>query len=117
MVAGFGQRLAAGETPESGTLMLSPMRMAVTGPGGEARLTQAEAVLLAAFARAPQQSHERRQVAAQLGQGDTISRENIDVKLARLRKKLIACGIDAPAIQSLRGVGYRLCSPVRVRSE
>lgn len=110
-------RLAGSEAPQDGTLTLSPMRMLLTGPAGEVRLTQAEVLLLAAFSRVPQQSLERWQVAVHLGNGEDISRENVDVKLARLRKKLITCGGDASMMQSLRGVGYRLCVPIRMLSE
>lgn len=117
VVFGFGDRLAGNESPPSGTLSLSPLRMLLIGPAGEARLTQAEVLLLAAFSRAPQQSLERWQVAVHLGNGEDISRENLDVKLGRLRKKLISCGAETPAIQSLRGVGYRLCSPIRTLNE
>lgn len=113
VVAGFGDRLADRETPQTGALNLSPRRMLLIGPGGEVRLTQAEVLLLAAFSRVPQQNLERWQVAVHLGHGEDISRENLDVKLGRLRKKLISCGVDAPAIQSVRGVGYRLCVSIK----
>lgn len=117
VVTGFGARLAGGEAPQADTLTLNPLRMLVTGPAGEARLTQTEVVLLAAFARVSQQSLERWQVAVHLGNGEAISRENLDVKLGRLRKKLISCGVESPAIQSLRGVGYKLCSPIRTLND
>lgn len=114
VVAGFGRRLTAPATPHSRLLALSPQRMLAKGPSGEARLTQPEVLLLAAFSRVSQGSLERWQVASHLGQGEDISRENMDVKLGRLRKKLIACGIEPPAIQSMRGVGYRLCCSIVV---
>ena len=117
VVAGFGERMAVAEGPQGTGLALNPLRMVVTGPSGEARLTQPEVVLLAAFARVSQQNLERWQVAAHLGNGEAITRENLDVKLGRLRKKLIACGVEAPAIQSMRGVGYRLCCPIRTLTE
>jgi DNA-binding response OmpR family regulator len=77
-------------------------------------VTQSELVLLAAFSRAVQQSLEHWQVAAHLDPGETLTKENLEVKVGRLRKKLLACGAEAPAIQSIRGVGYRLCVPVNV---
>ncbi len=81
------------------------------------RVTQAEQVLLAAFARAAQQSLEHWQVAVHLGQGEELSKENLEVKLGRLRKKLILCGAPAPVIKSIRGVGYQLCVPVIVMNK
>ena len=117
VVAGFRTRITSIAASPTVGLSLNALRMVVVGEAGEARLTQSEVVLLAAFSRAPQQTLERWQVAAHLGQGGPISRENLDVKLARLRKKLISCGVEAPAIQSLRGLGYKLCSILRVITE
>ena len=117
VVAGFVERLVEVEKGKESSLVLHPLRMQVSGPAYSARVTQAEQVLLAAFAEAAQQSLEHWQVAAHLGQGEEMSKENLEVKLGRLRKKLIACGAPAPAIQSIRGVGYRLCVPVRVLNE
>ena len=48
---------------------------------------------------------------------EAISRENPDVKLGRLRKKLPVCGAAPPVIQSLRGLGYKLRSQIKVLSE
>lgn len=117
VVDGFAKRLAAADRTPGNQLVLSPIMMRVTGPAGSARVTQSEVVLLAAFARSAQQALEHWQVAAHLGRGEELAKENLEVKLGRLRKKLIACGADAPAIQSLRGVGYRLCARVRVLDE
>jgi DNA-binding response OmpR family regulator len=117
VVAGFAQRLVEVDRGKESSLVLHPLRMQVSGPAYSARLTQAEQVLLAAFARAAQHSLEHWQVAAHLGQGEELSKENLEVKLGRLRKKLIACGAPAAVIQSIRGVGYQLCMPVRVVNE
>ena len=114
VVDGFGQRLLSSEASKASSVTLSPMRMLVTGPAGISRLNQPEVLLLAALSRAPQRDLEHWQVAAHLGSGEEISKENLEVKLGRLRKKLIACGADAPVIQSLRGIGYRLTVPIEV---
>lgn len=117
VVAGFARRIGGGDPQPGQSLTLRPIRMELTGAAGSARLTQAELVLLAAFSRAAQQSLEHWQVASHFGQGDNLTKENLEVKLGRLRKKLIACGAEAPAIQSIRGFGYRLCIPVQVLTE
>jgi DNA-binding response OmpR family regulator len=117
VVAGFAQRLMEIDQRKECALVLQLLSMRVIGTNYSARLTQAEMVLLAAFSRAAQQSLEHWQVAAHLGQGEDLAKQNLEVKLGRLRKKLIACGAHAPAIQSIRGVGYRLCVPVRVMNE
>lgn len=116
VVAGFSDRISS-EAGQGAGLTLNPTRMSLTGPACEVRLNQSEIVLLAAFARVAQQFLERWQVAAHLGNGEAISRENLDVKHGRLRKKLLVCGANPPAIQSLRGLGYKLCSQIKVVSE
>lgn len=114
VVAGFSDRMSLNGALHPRTLILNTQRMVVTGPSGEQRLTQREIVLLGAFSRSPQQTLERWQVASHLGQGEVISRENLEVKLARLRKKLLQSGAAAPAIQSVRSLGYRLCCPLSI---
>lgn len=117
VVDGFVHRLLSVEASRTSPVKLSPMQMLIIGPAGTVRLTQPEVLLLAALTRAPQRDLEHWQVATHLGNGEDITKENIEVKLGRLRKKLLACGAQTPAIQSIRGVGYRLTFPIEVLSE
>lgn len=117
VVAGFSQRIRTSEEARRPAATLNPQRMTVTGPAGEVRLTQPEVLLLAAFSRAPQCDLEHWQVAAHLGQGGEISKENLEVKVGRLRRKLISCGLEASSIQSIRGIGYRLSNLITVSSD
>ena len=117
VVSGFSDRIMGGDAGKGGHLTVSPTRMLLTGSACEVRLKQSEIVLLAAFSRAAQQTLERWQVAVHLGNGEAISRDNMDVMLTRLKKKLIVCGAAPPAIQSLRGLGYKLCIQIKVLSE
>lgn len=114
VVDGIVQRQLSTEASRASPVRLSPMKMLVTGPSGTTRLTQPEVLLLVALSRAPQRELEHWQVATHLGSGEEISKDNLEVKLGRLRKKLIACGAEVPAIQSLRGVGYRLMCPMEI---
>lgn len=114
VVEGIVQRLQAAEASRASMVMLSPMKMLLTGSAGTTRLTQPEILLLTALSRAPQRELEHWQVATHLGTGEEISKENLEVKLGRLRKKLVSCGAEAPAIQSLRGIGYRLTVPIEI---
>ena len=111
------QRLTFVEKSRTSSITLDPRKMVVTGPSGNVRLTQAEISLIAALSRAPQRVLEHWQVATHLGNGEEISKENLEVKLGRLRKKLVSCGAEAPAIQSLRGVGYRLVHPIEILND
>lgn len=111
------QRLVLAEVSRGSSVTLSTMKMLVTGPTGSARLSQSEISLIAALSRAPQRTLEHWQVATHLGNGEDITKENLEVKLGRLRKKLVTCGADAPVIQALRGVGYRLIYPIEILSD
>jgi DNA-binding response OmpR family regulator len=111
------KRLVSAEVSRGVSVTLSTMKMLVTGPSGSARLTQPEISLIAALSRAPQRALEHWQVATHLGSGEDITKENLEVKLGRLRKKLVTCGVEAPAIQSLRGIGYRLTIPIEILSD
>lgn len=94
-------------------VLLSP-KMMLQGPQAQAALTQAEVLLLGALARAPDQSLEHWQVAQHLGADGVVSKDSQEVRLGRLRKKLIACGAAAPAIKAIRGHGYKLLCDVEL---
>lgn len=42
------------------------------------------------------------------------AKQNLEVILSRLRSKLRQNGIDRPIIRARRGIGYRLCLPLRI---
>jgi DNA-binding response OmpR family regulator len=92
-------------------LALHGNRMLLTGPLGQVQLTQSEVLMLGALARAPNAVLEYWQVAQHLG-GD--SKDSQEVRVGRLRKKLVACGAEAPAIRAIRNQGYKLVCPVEV---
>ncbi len=96
-------------------LVLFQQKLALHGPQAHAALTQAEAFILGALARAPNQSLEHWQVAQHLGADAAISKDSQEVRIGRLRKKLIACGADLPAIKAIRGQGYKLLVDIEVR--
>lgn len=96
-------------------LVLLSQKLTLRGPQAYAALTQAEAFILGALARAPNQSLEHWQVAQHLGADAAISKDSQEVRIGRLRKKLIACGADFPAIKAIRGQGYKLLVNVEVR--
>jgi DNA-binding response OmpR family regulator len=112
VVGGFAQRLANTEKASVNRITLRSIKMEIIGPAARERLTQSEVVLLAALARAAQQTLEHWQVAEHLGYGHDLSKKSLEVRLGRLRKKLVACGAEAPAIKSIRGIGYHLCTHI-----
>jgi DNA-binding response OmpR family regulator len=72
-------------------------------------VSEPEARLLCAFARAHDRQLERWQVAAMLGQGEDFSAASLEVRVGRLRKKLVSASGEARPLRALRGLGYRLC--------
>lgn len=101
--------------PQAQTLRLHLGRLHLKGPHGNAELTAGEASLLAALIRAPGHVLERWQMAEIIS--DTAgeaqpSAAMLEMRIARLRKKLAEVGAEAPAIKALRKQGYQLCCSV-----
>ena len=95
-------------------MVLNLSRMQLKGPDGAVDLTASEVQILSALVRAPGQSLERWQVAEVMGAGkdDLPSAATLEMRIARLRKKLFAVGAPSPSIKALHKVGYTLCVPV-----
>ena len=87
--------------------------MTLTGPLGQALLTHSELRLIEAIARAPGQTLESWQVAAHLGQSENVpSKASVEVRLSRIRKKMIDVGSPITAIKAIKGYGYKLTVPL-----
>lgn len=85
------------------------------GPNDQVRLTSAESALLTAFARAPSGRLENWQLLELLGDSHAeVSKTSIEVRITRLRKKLIHAGACFNCLESIRGVGYRLHVPIQI---
>lgn len=96
-------------------LCLLESELCLRGEASSVSLQAAEASLLVALIRAPGQRLETWQIVEILGADeDGLSKSAIEVRMTRLRKKLRDCGADAPAIKSLRNVGYQLCATVTI---
>lgn len=110
----LGKRVKGVVGAGSDRLMLVASKLQLQGPSGVIELTASDAQLLAALARAPGQTLERWQIAESIGQGEEASPSAamIEMRIARLRKKLVAAGVPAPGIKALRGSGYVLCAAV-----
>jgi len=92
------------------TLSLSLKTLQLRGPDGTVGLSQSEANLLSAFARAGGEQLERFQVATNLSlNGEVLNATSLEVRLSRLRKKLNQIGAVEPTIKAIRGHGYKLC--------
>jgi DNA-binding response OmpR family regulator len=96
-------------------LRLDVARQLLSGPSGRMDLQAGEAGVLAALARAPEQTLERWQLEQLFGiDVSASSRTVLDVRVSRLRRKLQQAGTVQAAIQAVPNVGYRLCERIEI---
>ena len=116
LIAGIGalaKRTMRMVTAADQPLELSLSRLALSGPQGTMAITAGESAILSALALAPGQTLERWQLMDLLGAGEEHPTASaLEMRIARLRKKLASVGGQAPCIKSLHKVGYALCSAV-----
>lgn len=111
----LSERTRTHEAARLNKLLLWSRKLTLEGPQqATLLLTPAEVNVLGALARAPNQSLEHWQVAEHLGVDIAVSKDSQEVRMGRLRKKLLACGADAPGIKAIRGYGYRLLCDIEV---
>jgi DNA-binding response OmpR family regulator len=96
-------------------LLLSTQIMRLVGVRQQVLLTFSEVQLLSALARAAGGMLERTQIASILELDmDEKSTASLEMRVARLRRKLTqASGHETP-VRAIRGVGYKLCVPITV---
>ena len=96
-------------------VLLSTQIMRLVGVRQQVLLTFSEVQLLSALARAAGGMLERTQIASILELDmDEKSTASLEMRVARLRRKLTqASGHETP-VRAIRGVGYKLCVPITV---
>lgn len=96
-------------------VVLDSQTLQLSGPLGTHALSHAEAVMLAAFARAVGRKLERWQAMQLVDTQDKgLLPANMEMRISALRKKLKACGAADDAIRTMRGFGYALTCPVTI---
>ena len=95
---------------------LSQQRMTLCKTGQTpVHLSAAETTLLVAFSRAPGQRLAYWQTAETLGLDlQTYAKASLEVRIVRLRKKLVVAGAEPSCIEAVRSNGYQLCIPIQV---
>jgi DNA-binding response OmpR family regulator len=94
-------------------LSLQVDRHVLQGPNTSVTLNPSETALLAGLVRAAGQPLARWQMAELLGMGKELpSDAMLEMRIARLRKRLAAAGAATPAIKALHKRGYVLSCPV-----
>jgi DNA-binding response OmpR family regulator len=100
---------------QASALALRVMALKLEGEMGSEKLSDAEAAVLTALARAPSHRLENWQLMQVLGMSlDDNSKSSLEVRIVRLRKKLMAVGTDKHCISNIRHVGYQLCVPIEI---
>ncbi len=117
-VAALGRRRQRvdGLLSQEQTFTLSQLQMTLTKPGRTpVSLSAAETAMLAALARAPNQRVAYWQIAETLGLDlENYAKASLEVRIVRLRKKLVDAGAEPGCIEAVRGQGYQLCIQVQV---
>lgn len=116
-VAAFARRRKRTEQLPVRPELTMSLRHMTLSQGGQppVRLTAAETSLLAAFARAPGQRVEYWQLAETLGLDvQSYAKASLEVRIVRLRKKLVQAGAVSNCIEAVRNHGYQLCISMQV---
>lgn len=100
-------------TLEPNTLILNYAAMTLSGPNKRVAVSAAEAELLAHFSRAPNNRLEISRIASLIGGDEVVSKAAIEVRIVRLRKKMIAAGANGPPINAIRNYGYQI--PIHIK--
>ncbi|MDT8857866.1 response regulator transcription factor [Paracoccaceae bacterium Fryx2] len=108
-IGAVARRYAGNPNPliELGRLSIDLTSRAITGPDGAINLSQREWVIFEALLKRPNTIVSKSQIEEQLYSFDAeVESNTIEVYVSRLRKKL-----GHGAIETLRGLGYRLGRP------
>lgn len=101
---------------ETATLTLDRGAMTLAGAGEPVALSAAEVDLLLEFLNAPNNRVPLGRIAALMGGEVGISKAAIEVRIVRLRKKLVMAGAAGQPIKVIRNFGYQL-SNLRISAQ
>jgi DNA-binding response OmpR family regulator len=103
-----------GQVLRAGDLEIDRQRFEVKMKGRLVELTRKEFDLLATLIRTPGRVFGREELLDLVwGQDGFVEPRTVDVHVARLRAKFTAARAPMPAIETVRGVGYRFRDSVR----
>ncbi|HSL51893.1 MAG TPA: response regulator transcription factor [Candidatus Deferrimicrobiaceae bacterium] len=109
---GRGGDDAADQPLRAGDLEIDRQRFEVKMKGRLVELTRKEFDLLASLVRSPGRVFGREELLDLVwGQDGFVEPRTVDVHVARLRAKFTAARAPVPAIETVRGVGYRFRDP------
>ena len=110
----LGKRTKLRSSAQGQGLVLNASRLRLAGPKSALDVSTSDVKLISAFVRAPGQSLERWQIAEIVSttQDPDPSANMIEMRIARLRKKLLMAGAEQPGVKAVHKVGYVLCCSV-----
>ena len=110
----LGNRIKPRTSDQEQGLVLQVSRLRLVGPNGDLDVSISDVMILSAFIRAPGQSLERWQISEIVSttQDPHPSASMIEMRIARVRKKLLMAGAVQPCMKAVHKVGYVLCCPV-----
>lgn len=112
-VKALARRLRQNES-ETEELVLDTFAMTLSGPRDTVDLSASEVDLLEEFARSSNSRLETGTIAKLDEREGEISKAALEVRIVRLRKKMIAAGAIGQPIKSIRNQGYQLSARMRI---
>jgi DNA-binding response OmpR family regulator len=115
LVVGVLERRLAPPVSQGWTLTVASLTL-TSVCGSAITVTQSEAKVLEAMARAPQRQCSRRQLAAALGEDwDCYDERRLEALVSRLRRKLTDAGGKEAPLRAMRGQGYSFNEALQIR--
>ena len=94
--------------------VLNPIAMTLAGAVTEVAQSAAEVALLTAFAQAPNHRLHSSAIAKIASSEGDISKATMEVRIVRLRKKMVTAGVAAQPIKVVRNFGYQISTPLTI---
>ena len=112
-VASLARRVTHADTPPQ--FVANSQTLTLQGPQGSESLTEAEMKILRGLCLAPHHQLAYWQLLELLAMevGDD-AKSALEVRITRLRKKLMAVGIPEPGIKAIRNAGYQLTAAIEL---
>lgn len=106
---------AAYDHTETTSVLVDVEKMLLHGPMGKGALTSSETLLLSALARAPGRRLDISDLLAHLAMDPGAQGKSaLEVRMVRLRRKLVAVGADKLCLRSNRMQGYQISASLTV---
>ena len=107
----MGTKAAISPPAATTSLSLDLQSRRLLGQGGEKKLSLSETQILVALMRSRARCLETWQLQELLGE-EAPSKSALEVRIARLRRKLVEAGAGLEPLRAVRGLGYALAAEV-----